>query len=270
MRKHAIALFTSSILLSGTALAQQTAPAEASPAAGAPTVMETPTATAPAAPAMAPQAAAPAAPPPAAAPMSAPAAEAAAPPSNPNADKRFVIGVRPFGYGIPMGNIASGSKLSDLTSGSIPLGLDAGYLVIPNLMLGVYAQYAIAGGGTNWMGSGSDVHLGIQAQVHPLLSGLADPWFGLGVGYEILSTSAELMGYTATAKVKGPEFANLQAGLDFRVWSTLGIGPYASFSLGQYTTQSGSAPGQGSQSGSINNKAMHEWLTIGAHASISL
>jgi hypothetical protein len=207
---------------------------------------------------------------PAAAPTPAPTAESAAFANHPSADKRFVLGVRPFGYGKSMGSIAAGAKLSDLTSGCIPFWFDVGYLVTQNVMLGLYLQYAIAGGGADWMGSGSDVRLGVQAQFHPTSSGLIDPWAGLGIGYEILSMSADIMGHQATAKVKGIEFANLQAGLNFRVWSTLGIGPYASFSFGQYSSQSGSVSGQGSQSGSIDKKAMHEWLIFGANASIAL
>ncbi len=261
MRSHVFASLAMLLLLSGTALAQQDPSIEAAPAEPA---TQAPTLAAPATaapPVMAPAATAPAV---TADATSAPAAEST------DDNKKFVLGLRTLGVAFPMGNTASGSKLGDLTSALIPLWLEVGYMVTPNVMLGAYAQYAIAGGGANWVGSGSDIRLGVQGQYHPNARGTVDPWVGLGIGYEILKMNADLLGYTASMTLKGPEFANLQACVDFNVWSTLRIGPFASFSIDEYTTGSASMPGAGSQSGSIDNKSLHEWFMIGGHASLRL
>jgi outer membrane protein W len=161
------------------------------------------------------------------------------------------------------------AKLSDLAGGLIPVWLDAGYMVTPNLMLGVYTQYAIAAGGDAWSGSGTNLRFGVQGQYHVSPAEAINPWLGLGVGYEILKMNSSIGG-DVSAEVKGMEFANLQAGLDFRVGSSIALGPFASFSVGQHSSASTSDPYFGSQSGSIDQKALHHWLMFGGRAVLYL
>src|SRR5438105_4003214 len=56
------------------------------------------------------------------------------------ADKKIRLGLR-LGYALPMGNLAEGAKLGDGISGQIPIWIDAGYMVTPNILLGLYGQY---------------------------------------------------------------------------------------------------------------------------------
>jgi hypothetical protein len=93
-----------------------------------------------------------------------------------------------------------------------------------------------------------------------------NPWFGLGIGYEIASVSAEAGGGEASTTYKGIEFLNLQAGADFKVADNVGIGPFLSFSLGQYSSFSSESP-LGEIDGDIEEKGMHQWLTIGVKGS---
>jgi outer membrane protein W len=164
-----------------------------------------------------------------------------------------------------MGNLEKDSKLSDLTVAQIAFWLDVGYMVTSQLMLGIYAQYAIAAGGHEFTGSGSDIRLGVQAQYHPIAVGLLNPWVGLGIGYEMLSTSATFG--NATVSAKGFEFANLQAGLDFRLGRFFGLGPFVGYSLGQYSSIDLGGYASGGQS---SGKALHEWLMVGAQFSLTL
>jgi hypothetical protein len=78
------------------------------------------------------------------------------------------------------------------------------------------------------------------------------------------------LGYEFSSKLQGFEFANLQVGLDFRLGSVFRLGPFASFSLGQYSNGSVSDPTGGEASGSIDHKTLHEWLTLGVHAAFYL
>src|SRR4051812_6830527 len=56
-------------------------------------------------------------------------------------DTGFEAGLR-VEYGIPLGDATgAGRPLSDGISGQIPLAIDLGYRVIPNLFIGLYAQY---------------------------------------------------------------------------------------------------------------------------------
>jgi outer membrane protein W len=200
------------------------------------------------------------------------------------------LGLR-LGYGIPLGNSTGGGtetvggitvqtedqKLSDDISGMIPIWLDLGYFVTPNIMIGLYGHYGIAliadGDPARGTGcpegadcSGSVIRFGLQGQYHLSRGQSLDPWFGLGVGYEILSAKQSAQGQEQSFSLKGFEFVNLQAGADFKVANNVAVGPFVSFSLGQYSSFSvdPEVPGL---TDDIPNKSMHEWLTLGVKGS---
>jgi hypothetical protein len=199
----------------------------------------------------------------------------------------FELGAR-LGYGIPMGKAEDddNSDLSDGISGMIPLQLDVGYRVIPELSIGGYVMYGFGFTGDdisrtcddadNVVGvtvscSARDVRLGLQAQYHFLPKKKLDPWLGVGLGYEWLTFGIDASGAGSERDVsitgKGFEFVNLQGGLDFKVASGLALGPYLSFSVGQYSSTSsscsGACTGFDSSSEDIENKALHQWLLLG-------
>lgn len=197
-------------------------------------------------------------------------------------DRKFVLGLR-LGYGLPMGDAvksqpgASGA-MTDAISHMIPIWLDVGYMVTPNVMLGAYGQYAfvslkdsVCQGASSC--SANDIRFGVQAQYQIMPGQPMNPWIGLGVGYEMLSLSASgdsIIGHVdATEKFKGLEFANLQAGLDFLAAPGIGVGPFVSLSFGEYSSISETLNGQ-SQSSSSFDKAFHEWLTLGVRGAFNL
>lgn len=223
------------------------------------------------------------------APAAAPAAEheEAAPVAAGEESGKFAIGLR-LGYGVPLGSIdknadGSSNKMSDGISGQFPIWLDLGYLITPNVMLGLYGQYGF-GSLTGQIKTAcdqasvagvscsiSDLRFGIQGQYHISPAENIDPWLGLGVGYEMLKVSLSGGGQDGSLTDKGFEFANLQAGVDFKPMPKFGVGPFVSFSFGQYgsTSSSGSASAFGA-GGDIPNKAVHEWLTFGARGAFTL
>lgn len=183
----------------------------------------------------------------------------------PDAGGKIKLGLR-LGYMLPMGEFAKGSKMSDGVSGGIPVWLDLGYMVTPNIMVGLYAQYAYlmvkdCPSGADC--SASDIRVGLQGQYHLSPGESMNPWFGLGIGYEMINTKAEAGGVSVEGNYKGLEFANLQAGADFKVGDSLAVGPFLSFSIGQYSSGEVTVPGAGTVEGDITDKAMHQWLTIG-------
>lgn len=176
----------------------------------------------------------------------------------------FEAGLR-LGYGLPMGDAAKDAKLSDMYSGMIPIWLDLGYRIDPSLYAGLYAQYGIASVKDCPSGvscSGSDIRFGVMGAYHISPEESFDPWVGFGIGYEMAKVKMSAGGQDASATAKGLEFANLQVGGDYKVSPTMGIGPFLSFSLGQYSSQT-IDPDPMNVSGSIKDKGMHEWLTIG-------
>jgi outer membrane protein W len=174
------------------------------------------------------------------------------------ADKKIKLGLR-LGYGIPMGDTSKDNKLSDFVSSIIPIWIDAGYMVTPNIMVGLYFQYALANFKDCDDCSGNDMRFGVQGQYHISPAEKINPWLGLGIGYEILSESE------SDSSVKGMEFLNLQGGADFALADAIGVGPFVSFSLGQYS----SAKFAGNEVPDFE-KAMHQWLVIGAKGTFGL
>jgi hypothetical protein len=167
------------------------------------------------------------------------------------------VGLR-TGYAIPLGDAAGGggsnTALSNALSGVIPIWIDAGYrLPSPNLYIGAFFQYGIAMA-ANSSGAQSDLMAGVNAHYHLMPDQTIDPWVGLGFGYEWFNLSQN----GVSASLSGFQFANVQVGGDYKVMPNLGIGPFIMFSLGQYSNAS-----VGSASGSINQTAMHEFLTFG-------
>lgn len=194
-----------------------------------------------------------------------------------SAGGKFVIGAR-LGYGIAMGDAMKDSAMSDGVSGQIPIWLDLGYMVTPNIMVGLYGQYGFGIVGSKMSDvcdagnvdcSVSDLRVGVQGQYHLSPSEKLDPWFGLGIGYEWAMTSMSGGGQSQDYTYSGFEFLNLQGGADFKLSPAFGIGPFLSFSLGQFGSVSASGDLEDGDT-DIDDKALHEWLTLGVRGSFTL
>jgi len=149
---------------------------------------------------------------------------------------------------------------------AIPVWLDAAYRFNPYLAAGAYAQLAFLEPDTSDGSpcysrgsdcSGTDVRFGLQATIRLLPDNRLDPWMRLGVGYEFFHLSAPTDSRSESRR--GWEFANFQVGAQWGLTQALAVGPFFSFSLGQYTYaylvgygNIGSAP-----------RPLHEWLVLG-------
>jgi hypothetical protein len=186
------------------------------------------------------------------------------------AQAQWSLGAR-TGYAIPLGDADGTAKMSDTVSGQIPLQLDIGYrLANTQLTLGGYFSYGFGSvAGTtqdlcdlnNVSCSSSSLRVGVQ-----MLYALAtpqeptQPWIGLGLGYDSITVSG-----VNDVTISGTEFLNFQGGMDWKVGATGSLGAFASFSLGQYSDISGSG-----FSGTLADKKMHQWLTVGLRGSFGL
>ena len=194
----------------------------------------------------------------------APAAASAEP--DPNAT-HFEVALR-VGFGVPLGsayqNDTGGDQsLGDIDSFTIPVQIDLGARLGGAWFLGAYFSYGFGGSNSTTACSGgactpSTLRFGGQVHWHLLGNASTDPWIGLGSGYERVSVSSD----AGTATLSGWEFANIQAGLDFALGSAVKLGPWVSFSLGQYSSASSSGSG-GGISIDLQNKTLHEWITGG-------
>jgi len=189
----------------------------------------------------------------------------------------FEAGVR-AGFAFPVGDVAQNSSLSDVISWSVPLQVDAGARIGP-VFVGGYFSYAFGKLGSSIdCGSAScslsDVRVGFEVLWHFAPAAKVDPWAGLGLGYEWLTLSASANGVSASGTVRGFEFLNAQAGVDFVAGRLFRIGPFVMATLAQYSSVSGSFTGSGGGTGSgerdITNKTLHSWLSMGLRFALVL
>jgi outer membrane protein W len=193
-------------------------------------------------------------------------------------DPGFELGVR-TGYALPFGKMDGASKdINDSVSGQIPLWLDVGYRVTPNLVVAAYGQLGIGllkkdcTSGTDC--SVKDWRFGLAARYHFQPTSNLDPWISAGAGYEIFSIDGSQGSASASVTANGWELVNLQAGVDFQVSRAAYFGPFVSFSLDETTSENATAtiPGMGTISASTSDfdKSLHEWLLIGVRGRYEL
>ncbi len=75
--------------------------------------------------------------------------------------------------------------------------------------------------------------------------------------------SEQVGNVSVTTSAAGWEFAHLMAGVDFRMSKTVGIGPFVDLSVAQYSSANSGASNTTTTT-DIKDKALHEWLTLGA------
>jgi hypothetical protein len=187
------------------------------------------------------------------------------------------------GFALPLGQATGGgmngsANLNKEFTGAIPLWFDVGYRFGPTISVDAFFQYAfgLLNTSSNALGgvckgpglscSASDLMFGADVAYHFLPDESFDPWIGLGLGFELETLNRSMMGVTEKASLNGLQFVNVELGGDYKVLRSLGIGPFAVFSLNEYSGCSESASGGGmsaSTSCSIDQKAFHEWLTFG-------
>jgi len=184
-------------------------------------------------------------------------------------DIALELGVRtgyslPFGTAVSQGTSGVSVDMKDVFSSRAPLWVDASLRFSPSLSLGAYLQYGFAtpaSGATTGCGvggtacSGHDVVIGLAAAYHLLPDSLVDPWLGLGAGYETssLSSTSGTQAASTLSSLSGWQLVNLEAGVDLKPMSQLGLGAFVSLSADQLSASAVTGGGSGT----------HAWLTLG-------
>jgi hypothetical protein len=181
------------------------------------------------------------------------------------------------GYALPMGQVTDEGDDPDMDnfiSGAVPLWFDLGYRATPNVLVGAYFQYGfgIPGGLVEDLcdRNGVDcslpvVRVGAQLHYHAQPFQAVDPWIGAGIGYEWMTWSAEAEGQEGSLGVSGIEFVNFQGGLDLGIGDErkFAVGPFVALSIGQYSSFNCDGILEDTCADDIEEKALHQWLTIG-------
>lgn len=179
-----------------------------------------------------------------------------------------------LGVAIPFGKLdgrdADNQKLNDFVSASIPIWLDAGYRFNGRWYVGAYGIIApaITNGSNCPDCSAANYKIGVNGHVHILPEGAVDPYFGYGLGYEVVTVTVKNVALAAggfgerSLSAKGFEFANVQFGLDIRVTDLVRIRPFVSLAL-DMTTSYSVTNGNISSSTTDVDTTVHEWLSFG-------
>lgn len=178
------------------------------------------------------------------------------------------------GYAFPSGEVLEvpgGADMADLVAGQVPVQLDAGWRFGRHLSAGLSFAYGFGVLGAPVEASCtaefdcamSAVRTGVYAAWSFLPAGRFDPWAGLGAGYEWLLYSRNLGGAATRTTRSGWQFLDLSAGVDWNASGSFAVGPFASYSLGQYRQESLEYPDGSVTSVAIENTALHGWLFLG-------
>jgi hypothetical protein len=161
-------------------------------------------------------------------------------------------------YAFGSGDVYSGLSVSQGSNGALPLIVDAGIRILPELYVGLYGQWAHVFARENAIScpagyscTVNDWRFGVEVDYHFKPRLRWDPYVGLGGGYEILHTSVS--GPTVVPTPNGPvpgtadasitdrgwEFVTLTLGFDARLYHWFGVGPFFSASLNEYGVHDG-------------------------------
>jgi hypothetical protein len=188
-------------------------------------------------------------------------------------EQGLVLGGR-IGFGFPTGNLANQLPMTDLVFDKIPLWLEVGYRFNRHVRTDLYFEFAPVGikDVVCFSGSctGDNFRVGIDFQYHTAPYGVVDPWFGFGFGWEWLHAPNVIFQDPVTGNLfsidqtwSGWELPLIEGGFDFPVAPNFTVGPYASFSLAEYTHYSQSGALGLSFSQSISDRALHQWWQFG-------
>lgn len=185
------------------------------------------------------------------------------------------VGAR-LGFGFPLGDRATVGSVPESMgpsgnySGLFPIWVDAGYRATKLAYLGGYFQYGILTVAKEHgcpapltSCSAHDLRAGAAVHFHFMPDSAADLWAGLGIGYEASSITFENGIQSAKRSNGGIEFANLQLGVDFHPIFGLDWGPFASFSIDEYTTETHTPPVGPSETYALTDKTIHYFLVLG-------
>jgi hypothetical protein len=189
---------------------------------------------------------------------------------------RFLVSAR-TGFFLPVGSVSGGASekpMSDVVLGQIPIQVDLGGRM-ENLFVGGFAAM-----GANFLAtdyncnpelrcSSSSISFGLQVHYHLAPERPLNPWFGVGVGYELLSVRTEDRSNDANyvqTVFHGPQLLKLMGGAEFRASSRFVVGPFAEISVGEYWNVSARlrrSPAEISTSEALAGKALHAWMGLG-------
>ncbi len=197
--------------------------------------------------------------------------------ADPNAESGPLFALR-AGVGVPAGDVSSGGpQVSDFVEGAVPVGFELGYRLSRRFWVELGFELAPAKPASPLCAAGtacsaSDVRIVVQLVLRLLPGSRVDPWLGVGAGAEALNAEGLDAGTGARAEWTWMGFVlpALEAGADVALSDRIALGPWASLSFAQFTTDSVKPSGGGTVSGPVHGRVTHRWLSAGLQATLRL
>ncbi len=193
----------------------------------------------------------------------------------------FELGGR-LGYGFPWGHTSEpiwrgdaldGRALNDSVTGQLPVQVDLGYRINPQLFVGGYLSYGVGFVGEecddiDGACSAGDLRFGGQLIYHFTAITLGNAgWIGGGIGFESLRLEqSSNSGDSTVQTLTGFELLNFQAGYDVAISDAFRLGPYVMLTVAQFSeVDEASELGdtRTRQSEEIDDPARHGWVMFG-------
>jgi opacity protein-like surface antigen len=203
-----------------------------------------------------------------------------------SSESGFELGFR-TGYAFSAGHlgaVANGTDedLGSYVSGQWPFWLDAGYRINSSWYLGGFFQYGVGFVNDDQQStcrnanvdcSASDLRFGVMGRYHFARVAQLLPWVGYGLGWErgAFSIHGNTVDGDTESTWSGMEFANFQLGIDFTLPRRATIGPFISYSLGQFdnhTTNTRLGAVTRTTDQDLAKQSLHEWIFIGVRIAI--
>jgi hypothetical protein len=109
------------------------------------------------------------------------------------------------------------------------------------------------------------IELGLRAQYHFQPGKTWNPYLGYGIGFAAVYQSLrdQSSGYTEESRSSGVDYVKLETGIDFRK-RVVGIGPFLELTAGRFNKEVSEVNDDETFDGSIDQRAWHFWLMVGA------
>jgi hypothetical protein len=168
------------------------------------------------------------------------------------------------GFERPLGDLQQAAPLSDGLSGAVPLVFEIGVRGNRNVSVGFSLERArvLTRNCPDQSCSATDYRFNAEAIFTARTGSGVDPWLGVGIGYEWLDLAD---GPGSDEGITGWTYGVIQAGAEIRIGRQFGLGPFASFSVGEYSSESNNVYAR-----DFTNQALHEWLQFGLRGTVNL
>jgi hypothetical protein len=187
----------------------------------------------------------------------------------------FEIALR-SGVSIPIGGMAQGRfaepiRMAHVAGLQVPVFVDLGWRLSPAVFVGGYGSIALGPGSERFERDTClttcrtlSVHAGAQVHVHLAPRRRVDPWLGIGVGYESLTTAG-----SPAVDARGFEIARPAAGVDLRLSPLVAGGLFVDGTIVAYTSAESDLAGitpnrsQVPFKEELDRPYIHSWVTFG-------